>query len=297
MNLTPSKGSFTISPFMPLKHFTETFLVILLGVTMALTGLLVVTLPDLPQGSLPATILVLCTLVYPLLLHPHFRRRRADNPFRLLHFIPLLMVLVWVLLQGLAASEPGYIQALSAYEYAWTLPAVALGFTLLAAFCIHVIRRRGKRIVLLLLIFVPFAASALWSLEEQRLYERQLADLLWQGNWWDLTKEGRILAKVQKGVEPNLDESLDSAEEEWRERLRSQRRREERITERLKGGGESGVMVSSAASSSSVPVMMGRVEKPGKLTKSGPGGGYAFLGLLLLAGYTATLHGRARARG
>src|SRR3989338_4009325 len=84
------------TPLMPLKHFTETFLVVLLGAVIALTGLLAATLPPLPEGALPWGVLFVLSIIYPLLLLPLFQRRRADNSFRLLHWFPAMLLLVWL---------------------------------------------------------------------------------------------------------------------------------------------------------------------------------------------------------
>ena len=81
---------------MPLKHTTETFLVFLLGIVILIVGLLLPTLPDLPAGAVPWTILFVLTLLYPLSLFFLFRNRRADHALRLLHWFPAAMMLVWI---------------------------------------------------------------------------------------------------------------------------------------------------------------------------------------------------------
>ena len=91
---------------MPLKHATETFLVFLLGAVILLTGLLLSTLPDLPAGAVPWTILFVLSILYPLALFALFRRRRADHAFRLLHWFPALMLLLWLGVEIVALEVP-----------------------------------------------------------------------------------------------------------------------------------------------------------------------------------------------
>ncbi len=161
---------------MPLKHTTETTLVGLLGVLMALAGVAVAVLSSLasPGGIWIGAFLV--SVAYPLILYPHFRDRRADYEFRLLHFVPALFLLLWLFLSSLSSVLPGLAFLLGALSFAWALPLVALGFLLLAWFCMHVIRQWPRRIGLLFLIFVPFLLLSLWGSDKG--WEKQLAAII-----------------------------------------------------------------------------------------------------------------------
>ena len=101
---------------MPLKHFTETFLVVVLGAVIALTGLLTATLPNLPDGALPWAVLFILSVVYPLSLYSLFQRRRADNTFRNLHWFPAGMLLVWLMLQGAVLGSTVEVENIAMYS-------------------------------------------------------------------------------------------------------------------------------------------------------------------------------------
>src|SRR3989344_3801783 len=112
------------TPPMPLKHFTETFLVVVLAAAMALTGLLIATLPPLPEGALPWGVLFVISIIYPLSLYGLFQNRSADNFFRNLHWFPALMLLGWLSLQGLLLTDASRAGTVALYSWGWTLGAV-----------------------------------------------------------------------------------------------------------------------------------------------------------------------------
>lgn len=283
---------------MPLKHATETFLVFLLGFVILLVGFLLPTLPDLPAGAVPWAILFLLAILYPLSLFFLFRHRRADHSFRLLHWYPALMLLVWLGCELLALWKGRLLLLLDWYLWAWTLPAIAIAFVFLITYCLQVVRRRGVRIALLLLAFIPYVGVALASVESAH-WERQVATVLWGGEWLQALegKEFLGLRIAQRfPLQQNLSSSQDQSEESWRERLREaeQRRREVRELLRRQSGSslfafESPVQAGSSAS------MRDTRTKPEHLPSSGPEGLGAFL-LLFVAAYTAVLHERARRR-
>ncbi|MDO8468306.1 MAG: hypothetical protein Q7S29_00930 [Candidatus Peribacter sp.] len=289
---------------MPLKHATETFLVFLLGVVILLTGLLLPTLPDLPAGAVPWAILFALSVLYPLSLFALFRRRRADHAFRLLHWFPALMLLLWLAIEVVALELPRALLAIGWYTWGWTLPAVTVAFILLLSYCLQVVRRRVTRVMLLLLAFIPFVGGALAS-QQTTHWDRQLASALWGGDW--LTQlEGKTILGVRLAgrlpTQQNLSASSDAGEESWREKLRQaeQRRREAR-EQRLAGSSSlsaSSLIARVASSQSSMrsitdPASSAK-SKPTKLPSSGPEMG-AFV-FLMLAGYTSVLHGRAKKR-
>jgi len=227
---------------MPLKHFTETFLVILLGVIIALTGLLISTLPPLPMGAIPWVIVFILSVIYPLVLTPLFQQRRADNAFRLLHWFPAVMLLVWLGFQLIAlyVSPAAGLGAAASYTWGWTMTAVVIGLILLAFFCFKVIRRRLPRVGLLAALLVLFVGSAIASETTTAQWETELASVLWGNEWWQEFGSGSFLgtgtgmiASTGSG-DKNLEPSDDPNEEAWREQLRMQQQREERIAQRLK---------------------------------------------------------------
>lgn len=278
---------------MPLKHATETLLLFLIGAVIAVTGLLVASLPPLPAGGIPWAILLLLAFLYPLALTPLFCKRRADYPFRLLHWVPAVLLLVWFALELLTWAVPALSVVRHIYTWGWTFAGVAVSFALVVWFCLSVIRRREARMMLLGLAFVPFAAGALAS-ELGGLYEQQLAAVLWEGALWKGT--GTVITDV--GNDPddkNLAPSSDPNEEAWRDRLRASEGRssssasvasdnEDVLTGSIGNGG----------GTSSAPSIGSASSKPGQLPDAG--GELEVLLLTMIAAYSAVLHDRARRR-
>lgn len=299
---------------MPLKHAIETRLVVALAAVVLLTGFLLSTLPPFPQAVIPWCILLVATVAYPVLLYPLFKRDRADNTFRLLHWFPAAMVVLWMVLELMRTYAEPTAPAATALRWGWMLPVIVFGLAALILFCLHVIRRREKRVLLILLLLLPFAALAAASERGLRL-ERIVANALWNA------EPAPLVADVPD--DRNLDPSTDPREEKWRESLRAVERRE-RALERLKDdeGSSSVVAVvdssassahtSSAASdasgidasSSSLPDAL----RPGgtgthlREVKNGPnalpesGFGWGLVLLSMGAAYCGTLHDRARRR-
>ena len=145
---------------MPLRHSTETALLIILGLVIAVTGFLIATLPPLPGGILPWAVLMALSVAHPILLTPFFRARRADTPLRSMHWFPAAMLLVWFLIEAATLYLPILSSTQAVYTVLWTLPAVALGILTLVLYCLNVIRRRVPRISALLLTFIAFVALA-----------------------------------------------------------------------------------------------------------------------------------------
>ena len=286
---------------MPLKHFTETFLVVVLGAVIALTGLLVSTLPPLPQGALPWSLLFVLSIIYPLSLNSMFQRRRADNFFRNLHWFPAIMLLVWLVLQGVAIGSTLEVVQMAFYTWAWALGAVLVGFIMIVMFCLKVIRRRVPRLAFLAAILVPFTALAIAS-ENGGHWEEELAAVLWDYDFWNVSETGIIaqwVGDVKSQSGKNLDASEDPKEEQWRERLRMQEEREKRIAERMKDKDKQSSEMSSSSSSSSSSsedalAMASVSSMPTKLPDSGFGWGGILL--MLLAGYCSVLQQRAERR-
>lgn len=290
---------------MPLKHFTETFLVVLLGAVIALTGLLTATLPALPEGGLPWTVLFVLSLVYPLSLHPLFQRRRADNFFRNLHWVPATMLCVWLVIQVVTHTGSLGSTLSDVYTWAWTGVPVLLGFFFIILFCLKVIRRRVPRLFFLALILIPFTAAAVISEKSDTAWESELADVLWSADFWDI-QDSKILATLSgaRVASNNLDPSEDPDEEGWREKLRMQERRRERIAARMDSGSDSSqwssksirrMIIKDVAEDSEEPVMSKSVSsRPTRLTDSGLD--WTTIISLLIVGYCGAVHARSRKR-
>jgi hypothetical protein len=277
---------------MPLKHFTETFLTVVLGAVIVLTGLLTATLPNLPDGALPWVILFVLSVAYPLSLHSMFQKRRADNFFRNLHWFPAGMLLVWLLLQGVVLGSNLTPDEVNVYTWGWTLPAVIVGFVMMVLFCLKVIRRRVPRLSFLAAILIPFAALAIVS-EQGPHFEEEITALLWDNSFMQVSDTSVLTAWMKTGSEEkNLDPSENKEEEEWREHLRMQQRREERIADRVSGAVDDSAVV---AVENKDPVLSGTGDElrnagtmPGNLPSSGFG--WNFIILTMIAAYSATLH-------
>ncbi len=246
---------------MPLKHLTETILVFTLGIVIVLTGILLPTLPHLPQGVLPWLILLFLTLLYPVALYPFLKRNRADYAFRFLHFAPATMAILWLMLQAVVLRFPSGGIFLRGYLFAWTMPGVVLSFLLLAFFILRVIRRREVRLTLLSFLLLPFL---LFSTVSERTLDGsgKLAAALWRGTWWDVT--GAASSRETAGS------SAGSSE------------------------GTSSVGASSTGSSRPPIAMASSSSKPPRLPSAGLG--VDLLAVSILALYSGTLHRRASRR-
>ena len=286
---------------MPLKHPTETFLIFLLGVVTAAIGLLTATLPPLPDGGLPWGILAAIACVYPLSLSRLFKRNRADHAFRLLHWLPLLILVLWMLLELLGWFVPT-AQGLSAlFTWGWTIGAVAVTFVLIGLFCLHVIRRRGSRLALLAVAFVPFLSGAVAS-ETGYEWEKEIASVLWDNSFIMALEDGFTGTGTQMAHEleedKNLDESEDSAEEEWRERLRAFERRRQRIAARLSDNDEDTLTIAQSpvpTSDTGTGMEYREISQPPSVLPQS-GGPLATAGLTMITMYCGVLHHRVRRR-
>lgn len=301
---------------MPLKHATETFLVILLGAVIVVTGLFLSVLSALPVRYLLWSIAFGAAVFYPLLLYPLFRRRRADKEFRLLHFAPAAMLVAWLVLDLLSQVSVAFGTVGAWYAWAGGLVPVLVLFALLIMFCLRVIRQRRSRLLGLAFLMVPFLVLGLGFSSLQGI-----PSTLQQGG-------EQVLASIRSwipggdtngpstGTGPNLTASNDYEEELLRMRMRRMERRNARLAERGLDGSSSVALEPS--SSSDVPLLAqassrsqdsstdasvsvsyrdgqsssAGVTPPPSLTSSG--GGLAGMGVLLLAGYTTVLHRRAK---
>lgn len=288
---------------MPLKHATETKLVVLLAGVMMLTGFLLGSLPDLPQGVLPWGLLFLLAIAYPLSLFRLLRRTRADYPFRWLHWFPALMTMCWFAVSLAALFLPIAALAAATLSFGFILPLVAIGLLLLVLFCRRVLRQRTVRIALIATLFVPFVGLALLS-EFRFPVDRTVASILWRGEWWKgigermLTGSGGRMVAVTE-TEKNLAPSEDKGENAWRDRLRVFERRRRRI-ERSKNPDALEVLPPpEMAGRETVLTGTGREmaqlsSLPTRLPGSGPETAVLVLGFVSM--YAGVLHDRMRRR-
>lgn len=148
---------------MPLKHSTETAYILLLALVIGAAGFLVSLLPAYPAGMPYWAILLTIFVLYPIIFTPTFRNNRADYEFRLLHWFPAAILLLWLVLQ-LSAPKFKILHILNlGFLFLWSLPLVALGIVFIIIFAFHVIRRctfRVTALVLLLALFIAGAVSA-----------------------------------------------------------------------------------------------------------------------------------------
>ncbi len=150
---------------MPLKHSTETVLIVILGLVMLVAGVLTASLPSLPLGAGPWGIAFLLAVLYPLILYPFLRDNRADNVFRLMHWGPAALLGLWFALALLELIFPAFFILRRVLVWGWSLLAVAALFVMLVAFCLRVLREGGKRISILagiLGVFLVLAFAGEW---------------------------------------------------------------------------------------------------------------------------------------
>lgn len=230
---------------MPLKHVTETVLVFVLTLAIVVTGLIVGVLPPVSQSIIPWLVAFILSVAYPLALYPLLRSRRADYPFRVLHFTPAAMLLVWLALDIFSSYVPFFGLLRGVFVWGWAVLGILIAFILIAWFCLHVIRQRTSRLGLLAAVFLPFVVFALWSERSQ----------------WRADLAGDVAARfggtgtgTQIAVDDGRNTSVSDDRDE--ERYRAQMRRMDRRNDRLQDDDGEGSLVLST-SSSSAPLFVG----------------------------------------
>lgn len=301
---------------MPLKHRTETLLVTLLTIMILLTGFLTASLPALPMGLVPWVILFIMSLAYPLLLHPLFKKDRADYEFRWLHWIPSFILIGWLVLQILALLIPATAIINTVYSWAWLLPVVSLSMLLILLFCSKVIRQWLKRSIIVLALFIPFMSLALLSSSGPH-YEENVQAALWQGNWTTKLQTGTagLIAAItdsntsnnssvtsssnSAGSEEsvssnsaiNVATSSDPSEEKWRSFLRDYLNGSSSSNDSSIVGSTESTSSESSSSSSTTPIVIGQNSS---VPTTLPASGLSWFAIIiaLAAGYCSTLHRR-----
>lgn len=284
---------------MPLKHGTETRLVLLLGFMIALAGAAAAFLPPLSVSVIPWAIAFIVSIIYPLALYPLFKERRADYEFRALHFVPALMLLLWLSIDILAGLKPQW-QAVQLWAtWGWSVLIVLVAFVLLALFCLRVIRQRWPRMALLFAVLLPFLFIS--QLSERMRWDEQMAMVLWGA-------EGSGTGMIAGTTSGNLAPSTDTQEEQWRAQLRQMERRRQQLEENGTGivaaRSSSSVTVNNSKSSaviaansfssrsfSTVKSSSSSSKAPPRLPSSGFGS--EAIALTMMGLFTATMHRRA----
>lgn len=286
---------------MPLKHLTETVLIVFLGLAAIATGIAISVLPPIPEGFVSWAILLVATVVYPTILYPLLKGNRADYSFRALHFAPVAITLGWVLIQIAILKDTRTRVVHDVYTWGFGMMPVAVVFLLLAAFCLHVIRRRVPRIMFMALMLAPFAVVS-YASERYMHWDLQLASLLWQDRPMQIARQSPESASLTLSAssrgEKNLSASSVPEEEAWRQKLRNVE--QEKVHSAISVAGTiEGVNValnlSMPAESGSV-VGARRIARKTRTRLPKSGGEIESVGLLFLAGFAGTLHARARRR-
>ncbi len=279
---------------MPLKHSTETFLLALLAVVIVVTGIACAVLPLPTVNPVPWAVLFSLSIAYPLALYPLFRERRADNAFRLLHFLPALILLVWLGLSLFASGHPILSFVRRWFTWGWSLPVVAISFFALLWFCLDVLRQRMSRVILLLVLLVPFLAFAV--IGENNRWPTRVASVLNTQRFG--SSSSTAIVAVTVASQSNLSKSPHASEEQYRANLRRMERRTARLAALQSSvpsvkGATVGAMIAN-----DLPVVSQREARithlSPNLTSSGPA--TEAMMVMFVAMYCAVLHVRARRR-
>lgn len=274
---------------MPLKHHTETALMLILGIVMVATGFVCALLPAFPAGILYWCIAFALTVLYPLVLASFFRANRADYEFRLLHWVPAGMTVLWLFLELLSYRFEVAHTAQLGFFALWSLPLVALGIVLSIVFSAHVIRRRNVRISFLALLLVGFSGLA-YAAQVNHWNAPLQAALFPQGGINSVAATGyKSLAGLFNTMRfPDGGQSVSSSSSEAVSSAPSSMIAVNATSSRS----SSVAMASDAATTVAAAVNA----KPRRLTKTGPEETLGLLMVTLLAGYCMVLHARARSR-
>lgn len=265
---------------MPLKHAMETRLVVLLGGALVGTGVLVRFLPPFPDGASLWGGIWVVTLLYPLLLWPLFHARRADYAFRMLHFLPSLLLFTWATLPMLRLSGVPVSSLVEWYTWEGGLFPLLGSFLLLFLYCFRVIRQRVSRFIVLFGLLVLLVSPS--------VYGRWGVSVLL--SLWGPFDSFRSMVVDEETPSVNTDPSSSLGEEVWRMRLRRMHRRQGRL------GREDGLVDRPSLPPEGVPFLMSASSSsiPPRLISSGIGLESSVFFLLAL--YTGILHARARRR-
>lgn len=266
---------------MPLKHDIETWLIFLLGLMTVIAGIVCVFLPPVSVLLWPWVLAFILSLIYPFALYPYLKERRADNPFRLLHFAPAAVLLLWLI----ADLGAGFSTALAPVQQWLTwrggiIPVAAI-LVLLGLFCLSVIRQRRSRLMLLALLLLLLVAFG--ALNDRYRWDSTLAARLW----------GQSGSLILAGDPTMSGATASEAEAKWRAQLRLMEERRRAIEDGTGAtskppvqGSKSGVIIAGNSISSAGPSL-----PPPHLPHAGPTADV--LVFLTVSGYSAALHRRS----
>ncbi|MDP7247562.1 MAG: hypothetical protein QF741_02980 [Candidatus Peribacteraceae bacterium] len=291
---------------MPLKHATETVLVFVLGLVIAIFGVLAATLPPLPQGGLPWVVLLAIAVLYPLSLTHLFKKNRADYAFRWLHWFPVLILLLWLIIEIVAKVYEPARSVQAYYQWGWSFGLVAIGILGIMIFCLRVIRRRLPRTLLLLAVFVPFAVLA-FAGEGQRNWNGVLASALWDASLWNdiqqgISGTGSVEVAFDDKEAKNLSTSENPAEEAWRERLREFERRRQEIAQQANEEKPAEPVPAPEPAPEPEPATKTGTGTEYREAKTEPvalpssGAGVGLIAMTMISGYCGLVHRRAKRR-
>jgi hypothetical protein len=270
---------------MPLKHDTETWLVLLLGALTVVAGIVCMFLPPVSVALWPWAVAFVISLIYPLALYPYLKERRADNAFRFLHFAPAAIFLLW-LFADLAAGASGSLAPVQQW-LTWNggfLPVAAV-LLLLVLFCLSVIRQRQSRLMalgLLLLLLIAFGV-----LNGRYHWDSMLAAKLW----------GHSGSLMIAGDATMTGATTSAAETRWRAQLRLMEERRRALEDGTGAiahdpdvqGSRSGSVIAGGMTSS-----VGPSTPPPRLPPAGPTADVLIF--LTMSGFTGALHRRSMRR-
>ncbi len=260
---------------------------LVLGVLIAATGFVCALLPAFPAGILYWCILFALTVLYPLLLAGFFRSNRADYEFRLLHWVPAGMAVLWLIFELLSFRFDAALTAQRGFFAFWSLPLVALGIVLAIMFSAHVIRRRTTRIGFLTILLLLFSFGA-YAAHMNNLNPALQAALFPQNGVSRVAANGyRTVAGLFSQLKfPGSPSATVPTTDPFATSSSS-----------VAASSSSSVSATSSDAATTVAAMAGSSSsKPRRLTKTGPEETLGLLIVTLLAGYSITLHTRARSR-
>lgn len=272
-----------------------------LGLAICLAGFAVALLPAIPVGTKYWAILLTIAVLYPLVLARTFKTNRADYEFRVLHWFPAGIFILWFILQ-LIGPRIEIIRILAlGFFFLWSLPLVALGIAFIIIFAVHVLRRSKLRVTILSVLLALFITGALFaegagvhSKMQATLFPKEVPSFASIKIAFDNLRANLSFRSGSSGVLVAIGESSSSA-------IPNNTVPGSLVTVPSSSSSSSSSfqMPSSFSSSTSKPVtplppVIGE-KNPGQLAKSGPES-FAMIGTTLLAGYFGLLHARARKR-
>lgn len=274
-----------ISVPVPFKHSTETAYMVVLGLVICLAGFAAALLPPLPLGMKYWAIGLLLAVLYPLVLARTFKSNRADYEFRMLHWFPAGIFVVWFLLH-LALPRIHFLRILAlGFFFLWSLPLVALGIAFIIIFALHVLRRSRIRVTVLALILALFTTGAI--LAEGMHINPKLQASIYPKNFPTFASARRTISQLGASLWPTSGSSGLIA-------MNASSSSSLAASATTRSSSRSVFSSLTSSTSQSAPQIIGE-KKPVRLPQSGPES-MALIAATLLAGYFGVVHARAAKR-